>query len=101
MEQGDVEELRLFRLAGTAEPKMVHVWQAWGLLEMRQHNYQAARQHFQTAMWTHPGDATACMVWQVGPALMQLGRCSIEVEPARMKGQTGRWVLTGQQSLSI
>lgn len=44
---------------------MVHVWQAWGMLEQRFGDFHQARKLFRSAIWSSNNSTDACKVWQV------------------------------------
>lgn len=56
---------KLFEKASQADPRMPHVWQAWGMLEQRIGDIAKARTLFQSALWACKKNADACKVWQV------------------------------------
>ena len=76
------EARKLFRLAADVDPQMVHVWQAWGMLELRQGNAQQARQLFQSAVWCNSSNADVCKVWQVRLLLPALRVRTLSTSPS-------------------
>lgn len=69
-ERGDVQQARdLFQKAAQADPRMVHVWQAWGMMEQRNGSFSEARRLFQSAIWACSANKDACRVWQVSPTI--------------------------------
>lgn len=63
---GNIEAARvLFRRGAEADPKALHVWQAWGVMEFRRGNVQRARELFQEGVWADPDTRDVAFVWQV------------------------------------